>query len=198
MTADSEGPSDSPYRWARLRPEYQPVYPGIHPGQWFRVVERRHDPDVPGVPGYIRLDMAGEVQRVPQEHFEIVERDKRRILVVDDDPGIRKTLEIGLRKAGYEVLPARDGAEAMRLWQEGGADLIITDLNMPDKNGLEVIMELRAFSRSTPIIAISGGGRTQQLGLLDDAKLLGAVRTIAKPFSLVEMLAAVEQELGRH
>jgi DNA-binding response OmpR family regulator len=120
-----------------------------------------------------------------------------RILVIDDDQSIRRTLAIALGKAGYQVLEAGDGAEAMRLWREQGADLIITDLHMPDKNGLEVIMELRAFSRSIPIIAMSDGGRTAQFGLLGDAKMLGAVRSVAKPFRLEEMLNAVAQELDR-
>jgi DNA-binding response OmpR family regulator len=121
----------------------------------------------------------------------------RRILIVEDDQSIRRTLEIALTNAGYQVLEAGDGAEAMRLWREGGADLVITDLHMPDKNGLEVILELRASSPFTPIIAISDGGRTEQHGLLGDAKLLGAVRTVAKPFRLEVMLAAVAEELGR-
>lgn len=58
-------------------------------------------------------------------------------------------------------------------------------------------MELRAFSRATPIIAMSDGGQTKQLGLLGDAKLLGAVRTVMKPFELKQMLRAVAEELGR-
>jgi DNA-binding response OmpR family regulator len=110
-------------------------------------------------------------------------------------PSIRQTLRIALSKAGYEVLEARDGAEAVRLWKDTGADLVIADLHMPDKNGLEVILELRAQSPSTPIIAMSDGGRTKQIELLGDAKLLGAVRTVGKPFSLDEMLTAVRQEL---
>ena len=127
------------------------------------------------------------------EHSEPAMRGT--ILVVDDDPSIRQTLHIALTKAGYEVLQAQDGAEATRLWRARGADLVITDLHMPDKDGIEVIMELRAHSPSTPIIAMSDGGRTKQIGLLASAKLLGAVRTIAKPFTLGEMLTAVEQEL---
>lgn len=124
-------------------------------------------------------------------------RKPQRILVIDDEASIRRTLGIALRNAGYEVLEAGDGAEAMRVWRDQGADLILTDLHMPDKNGLEVIMEIRAFSRSTPIVAISDGGQTGQLGLLGDAKLLGAVRTMAKPFKLEEMLQVVAEELGR-
>jgi DNA-binding response OmpR family regulator len=122
---------------------------------------------------------------------------QQRILVVEDDPSIRRTLQIALSQAGYQVIEARDGQEAMRLWRDQGADLVITDLHMPDKNGLEVIMELRALIPSTPIVAMSDGGRSKQSGLLGDAKLLGAVRTVAKPFRLEEMLAVVDQELGR-
>lgn len=119
------------------------------------------------------------------------------VLIIDDEQSIRQTLGIALRNAGYEVLEAGDGSEALRLWRERGADLVITDLHMPDKNGLEVIMELRAFSRSTPIIAMSDGGKTKQVGLLGDAKLLGAVRTVMKPFELKQMVQAVAEELGR-
>jgi len=76
-----------------------------------------------------------------------------------------------------------------------GRILVIDD--MPDKNGLQVIMELRAHRASTPIIAMSDGGRTKQIEILGDAKLLGAVRIVAKPFTLEEMLTAVQQELDR-
>lgn len=77
----------------------------------------------------------------------------QRILIVDDDASIRGALQILLRKAGYEVIPARDGSEAMRLWREQETDLVITDLHMPGKNGLEVIMELLAHSPGVRIIA---------------------------------------------
>jgi DNA-binding response OmpR family regulator len=121
----------------------------------------------------------------------------RRILIIDDDQSVRQPLSIALSKAGFQVVEARNGEEAMRLWRERGADLIVTDLHMPDKNGLEVIMELRAFNRSIPIIAMSDGGHTKQVELLGDAKLLGAVRTVAKPFRLEEMMKVIEQELAR-
>jgi DNA-binding response OmpR family regulator len=120
----------------------------------------------------------------------------QRILVIDDDKAVRRTLSIALSSAGYQVIEAKDGKEAMRLWRDQGADLVITDIHMPDKNGLEVIMELRAFSRSIPIIAMTDGGRTKQLGHLGDARLLGAVRTVPKPFRLDEMLATVRATLA--
>lgn len=121
---------------------------------------------------------------------------QQRILVVEDDPGTRRTLQIALSQAGYQVIEAPDGREAMRLWRDQGADLVITDILMPDKNGLEVIIELRGLSPSTPIVVITDGGRSKQIRLLEEnAKLLGAVRTVTKPFRLEEMLAVVDQEL---
>jgi DNA-binding response OmpR family regulator len=120
---------------------------------------------------------------------------KQRILVVDDDPGICRTLQIGLSKAGYEVLEARDGEEATRLWRETGADLIIADIYMPNKSGLQLIMELRAKNSSIPVIAMSDGGQSKNLNPLSYSEVLGAVRTIAKPFTLEAMAAMVKQEL---
>ena len=122
---------------------------------------------------------------------------RQRILVVEDDPSIRRVLQIVLSQAGYQVIEAGDGHEAMRLWCDQGADLVITDLHMPNKNGLEVIIELRALSPSTPIVAMTGGGRSNDIELLGDARLFGAVRTVAKPFRFEEMLAVVQQELDR-
>lgn len=122
---------------------------------------------------------------------------KQRILVADDDPGICRTLQIGLSKAGYDVVEARDGEEAIRHWRDEGADLVIADIYMPRKGGLQVIRELQAESPSTPVIAMTDGGRSKNLNPLNYSEVLGAVRTIAKPFTLEEMLAIVKQELAR-
>jgi len=122
---------------------------------------------------------------------------KRRILVVDDDPSICETLRIGLGKAGYRVSEARDGEEGLRLWREAGADLVIADVYMPNKSGLQLIMELQAESPSTPVIAMSDGGRSKNLNPMSYAEVLGAVQTIAKPFTLEDMLALVNKELRR-
>jgi two-component system chemotaxis response regulator CheY len=122
---------------------------------------------------------------------------KRRILVADDDPGIRRTLQIGLEKAGYEVIEARDGEEATRLWREDGVDLIIADIYMPNKSGLQLIMDLRAHNSTIPVIAMSDGGRIQNLNPLIYSEVLGSVRTIGKPFSLEDMVAMVKQELDK-
>ena len=105
----------------------------------------------------------------------------QRILIVDDDPGIRRALHILLSREGYQVTQARDGMEALRLWRGHGGDLVITDLHMPEKNGIETIVELMSYSPGMRIIAMSGGGQTKRLDLLADAMMLGALRAIEKP-----------------
>jgi CheY-like chemotaxis protein len=121
----------------------------------------------------------------------------RRILVVDDTPGVRRALEIMLNNAGYYVTQAANGAEAVRFWRDLGGDLVILDLFMPDKDGMETIVELRALTPDIRIIAMSGGfGDGTRLDLLEDAKLLGAVLAVKKPFTPAEMLAAVDLALN--
>ncbi len=120
----------------------------------------------------------------------------QRIMIVDDDPGIRRALHILLSRAGYRVTQARDGMEALRLWRDSGGDLVITDLHMPEKNGIEMIIELLAHTPGLRIIAMSGGGQTRRLDLLGDAVLLGAVKTIEKPFTLAEMMDVVRGALA--
>src|SRR3954470_8240940 len=99
---------------------------------------------------------------------------KKRILVVDDDPSICRTLGIGLAKAGYRVIEARDGEEAIRLWEKSGADLVIADIHMPKKSGLEVIKELQAHTPALPIIAMTNGGKSKNLNPLSYSEVLGA------------------------
>src|SRR3954468_10053754 len=120
---------------------------------------------------------------------------KQRILVVDDDASIRRTLSILLNKAGYEVFQAADGSEAVRLWRDRGGDLVITDLHMPEKDGIQTIIELLSHSPGVRIIAMSGGGQAKRLDLLGNASLLGAVLTIEKPFTIDEMIAVVDRAL---
>ncbi|HEU4681557.1 MAG TPA: response regulator [Gemmatimonadales bacterium] len=120
----------------------------------------------------------------------------KRILIVDDDPGIRRVLQVLLTKSGYQVTQASDGFEALRLWREHGGDLVITDLHMPEKNGIETILELLTHSPGMRIIAMSGGGQTKRLDLLGNATMLGAVFTLEKPFTLPEILSLVKRALN--
>lgn len=116
---------------------------------------------------------------------------KTRILVVDDQDSIRRALRAVLERAGYEVREARSGQDAVRLWREEASDLVITDIHMPDKGGIDTILELRALSPNIPAIAISGSGGSTCRDLLRDANLLGPIRTLDKPFKLDEMLECV-------
>jgi len=118
-----------------------------------------------------------------------------RILIIDDEVSTLRPLQILLERAGHEVRSAANGFEALRLWRESPGDLVITDIHMPEKDGIEMILEFRHFAPRVPILAMSGSGRSGQLDVLRDAALLGVVGTIAKPFAVQDMLAAVERAL---
>ncbi len=118
-----------------------------------------------------------------------------RILVMDDDEQIRTTIHQVLDLEGHEVIEAPDGKEGINLFKESGADLIITDIVMPEKEGLETITELRRDFPDIKIIAISGGGRGDPKSYLTLAKGFGALRTLTKPFEREELLEAVRELL---
>jgi DNA-binding NtrC family response regulator len=119
----------------------------------------------------------------------------QRIMIVDDDASIRRTLHLLLSRQGYEVIQASDGFEAVRLWRQRGGDLVITDLHMPQKDGIETIVELLSHSPGLRIIAMSGGGQTKRLDLLGNLAMLGTILTVEKPFTLDEMMTAVSRAL---
>lgn len=119
-----------------------------------------------------------------------------RILVIDDEAQARDVLRQMLEKAGYEVVEAPEGAEGLQLHREHPVDLIITDILMPGKEGIETILALRKSALKVKIIAISGGGRMNKLDLLAVAREFGAVRTLAKPFTRHELLVAVQEALA--
>jgi DNA-binding NtrC family response regulator len=119
----------------------------------------------------------------------------QRIMIVDDDASIRRTLHLLLSRQGYEVIQASDGFEAVRLWRQRGGDLVITDLHMPQKDGIETIVELLSHSPGLRIIAMSGGGQTKRLDLLGNMAMLGTILTVEKPFTLDEMMTAVSRAL---
>jgi CheY-like chemotaxis protein len=114
---------------------------------------------------------------------------------MEDDEALRGLLARVLRSAGYDVVEAPDGATGLARWREQGADLVLTDIHMPDTNGIEVMLELRTFAPALPVIAMSGGQRALDLDLLGSARLLGAVSILAKPFSRDEVLSAVAAAL---
>lgn len=117
------------------------------------------------------------------------------ILLVDDDDPFRTMLNEVLTDAGYQVQEASDGQQAIRLYESHPRDLVITDLVMPEKEGLEMIGELKQLNPEVKIIAISGGGRSGSGDYLKMATALGAQRVLIKPFSHREILEAVSQVL---
>jgi CheY-like chemotaxis protein len=119
-----------------------------------------------------------------------------RVLLIEDEPGIRHGLVRVLANAGYEVVESASGADGLRLWREQGADLVLTDILMPDTNGIEVILELRREAPTLPVIAMSAGERARDFDLLAEAQVLGAVSLLRKPFSRDELLAVIESALG--
>ncbi len=119
----------------------------------------------------------------------------RSVLVIDDDDKVRTMLRQSLEREGYDVLEAGDGKEGLKIFREKGADLIITDLIMPEKEGLETITELRQDYPDVKVIAISGGGRVSPDEYLHLAKSLGAHLTLTKPFEREELLEAVRDLL---
>jgi CheY-like chemotaxis protein len=117
------------------------------------------------------------------------------ILLVDDDDQFRNMLSEVLTLADYQVQEASGGKRAIELYRHQPTDLVITDLVMPEKEGLEMIVELKRFHPGAKIIAISGGGRGGAQDYLKMATAFGAQRVLAKPFSHAEILQAVSQVL---
>src|SRR5574341_1297301 len=111
-----------------------------------------------------------------------------RILVIDDEERIRGLLCTALEMEGHEVHEARQGNEGLRVLRATPPDLVITDLMMPEKDGLEVIMALRREAPKLRVIAMSGGGRYEATEPLLIAEPLGAFAAVRKPFELGAML----------
>jgi DNA-binding response OmpR family regulator len=119
----------------------------------------------------------------------------QRILVIDDDDGIRAIVQLFLERKGYEVVCAADGEEGIRIFERASPQLIITDIIMPNKEGIGTIMQIRSRDSMIPIIAISGGARTDNIDFLQMARKLGANESLAKPFTPQELVAAVRRLL---
>jgi len=114
-----------------------------------------------------------------------------KILVLDDEVAIVLMIKKMLEKAGHEVDMALNGRDGMILFEQNKPDLLITDIIMPEKEGLETIFELRQKYPDLKIIAISGGGRISPEGYLPGAKLLGADMVFPKPLDQKEFMQAV-------
>lgn len=115
-----------------------------------------------------------------------------RVLVIDDDELVLTMLESALLAAGHEVITATDGDQGLRALRRHPVDIIVTDIIMPGKEGIETIIEIRRLSPTIPIIAISGGGLHAGRLYLEAAARLGATRTLAKPFAPRKLLQEIE------
>ena len=124
-----------------------------------------------------------------------------RILVVDDEEDVRISLRVALEGAGYDIMEAENGLKADKILAENSFDLIITDIIMPDKEGFELIRDIKRNFSELKIIAITGGGIKKGVhgnnildkdGILQNASMFGADDVLQKPFNRAELLKSVE------
>ena len=119
-----------------------------------------------------------------------------KILLIDDDTALRKTMKKILTLGGHVSDEAEDGVAGLNLFRKGAYDLVVTDLLMPEKEGIETIIELREEQPGIKILAVSGGLSVDKEGPLADAEALGADASLPKPFSVEELLSAVNDLLA--
>lgn len=119
----------------------------------------------------------------------------QKILIIDDESHILLMLKKMLEHYGYEIEMAINGVEGISLFKKTKPDLVITDIIMPEKEGLETIREMRRIKKDLKIIAMSGGGKVSADNYLEIAKIFGASRMIAKPFTKHEMVSTVQELL---
>jgi CheY-like chemotaxis protein len=116
-------------------------------------------------------------------------------MVIEDDDAVRGLVIRMLERVGHEVVATPDGREALRMFGQEPTDLVITDINMPGMDGIEVISAFRAMRAGVPIIAISGGGLMPKELLLSSAAAMGAVEVVSKPFEISRLVGAVDRAL---
>jgi CheY-like chemotaxis protein len=117
------------------------------------------------------------------------------ILIVEDEKEVREMLRMSLARKRYTILEAENGKDAISHFKPSVTDLVITDLIMPEEDGLKVIMKLREVKPSLKIIAISGGGKAGPGSYLNLAKALGADAAYSKPFSLNDLMTKIDELL---
>lgn len=118
-----------------------------------------------------------------------------RILIIEDEAELREMIKISLLRRKYTVFEAENGKDAITYFKPSMTDLVITDLIMPEEDGLKVIIKLKELKPSLKIIAISGGGKAGPGGYLNLAKALGAHAVFSKPFSINDLIIKIEELL---
>ena len=119
-----------------------------------------------------------------------------RILVIDDEPLLRSTVVTILTREGFSVEEASDGEAGIAKFRKNQPDVVITDIFMPNRDGIEVVMELKRSNPRTKIIAMTGGGQRRMGEIASAANLLGADHILHKPFERESLLAALNAVLG--
>lgn len=119
-----------------------------------------------------------------------------RILVIDDDPMARDIVVEILSRKGHQAVAACNGRQGLEQFHNADFDLVITDIIMPDVEGIETIIQLRKDKPDVKIIAISGGGKISAYSHLSLAEKFGVKKTLAKPFSKADLLTAVDELLA--
>jgi CheY-like chemotaxis protein len=119
-----------------------------------------------------------------------------RVLVIDDEAAIRYTVHLLLEESGFAVTVASNGREGMTAFRANPPDLVLTDILMPEQEGIETILQIRRLCPKAKIIAMSGGGRIGNTDFLSIAKGLGADATIAKPFEIEALLDLMQSLLA--
>jgi len=120
----------------------------------------------------------------------------KKILLVDDEAAIRSMVSIVLKREGRSFVEACNGTEAQALLVADSYDLVISDVIMPDCDGIELIMSIRRKQPDVPVIVMSGGGRVQANHYLNLAEKLGAVRVFEKPFNTTILRQSVDEILN--
>jgi DNA-binding NtrC family response regulator len=119
-----------------------------------------------------------------------------RVLLIDDEEYVRMTLTQALEDDGHDVLVAINGQDGLNRYKAEMPDLVVTDVLMPEKEGIETILELRKIDPNAKIIVISGGGRINNLDFLEVARKFGATAALKKPFPIDEFSRVVAECLA--
>jgi two-component system, chemotaxis family, chemotaxis protein CheY len=115
----------------------------------------------------------------------------RCVLVIDDDDAVRDSCIEILRALGFDVIAAKNGRQGVAAYREARPAVVLTDLLLPNMDGIEIIREIRRIAPEAKIIAMSGGADLNKADLLDSARLLGADATIPKPLDVNDLLALI-------
>lgn len=118
------------------------------------------------------------------------------ILIIEDDPSLRDSLQRTLRKQSYTILQAAEGGEGMMLLGTHAIDVVLVDIFMPGKEGIETIRQIRRSHPQVKIIAMSGGGERMYIDVLRVAKSCGCHLTLDKPFSEETLINAIQAQLA--